>query len=406
MTNRILNLKVDVLESLTKHFLEREYVKPETYDEIQCFELIRDLDHVAHHVQGSVTNKKYMRNEIWSLMSYTGAATWFITFAPADVKHPLCLYMAASGTEFKPTIKASNERYALIAQNPVAGARFFHYMVKMFLKHVLGVNADHPGLFGKPSAYYGTVEQQGRLTLHLHLMLWIENAMSPQEICDKLLREDSAFQKSLIDYLENTHIGEFQTGSFSEVSSHVEELQNKDGYVNPTETLPSPPPSKCEANCEKCSDCNANKLWWESFPAMVDDIILKSNVHKCSQLCLANKHNSCKARFPRDVVKESIVDANTGSLTLKKLEEWINYYAPILSYLIKCNSDVTSLLSSTAIKAIVAYVTEYITKVPLKTHAMFDTIRNVFVKCSEMLNSSTVNDEDKAQRLMTELSMQ
>ena len=208
MTNRILNLKVDVLESLTKRFLEGEYVKPETHDEIQCFELIRDLDHVAHHVQGSVTNKKYMRNEIWSLMSYTGAATWFITFAPADVKHPLCLYMAASGTEFKPTIKASNECYALIAQNPVAGARFFHYMVKMFLKHVLGVNANHPGLFGKPSAYYGTVEQQGRLTLHLHLMLWIENAMSPQEIRDKLLREDSAFQKSLIDYLENTHIGD------------------------------------------------------------------------------------------------------------------------------------------------------------------------------------------------------
>lgn len=30
-----------------------------------------------------------------------------------------------------------------------------------FIKHVLGVGTDHPGLYGKTSAYYGTVEQQG-----------------------------------------------------------------------------------------------------------------------------------------------------------------------------------------------------------------------------------------------------
>src|ERR1700676_3309353 len=35
-----------------------------------------------------------MRNEIWSLISYGGAPSWFITFAPADNKHPMCLYYA------------------------------------------------------------------------------------------------------------------------------------------------------------------------------------------------------------------------------------------------------------------------------------------------------------------------
>jgi Helitron helicase-like domain at N-terminus len=52
---------------------------------------------------------------------------------------------------------------------------FFHFMVEMFIKHVLGVNQDHSGLYGKTSAYYATVEQQGRLTLHLHMLLWILN---------------------------------------------------------------------------------------------------------------------------------------------------------------------------------------------------------------------------------------
>jgi hypothetical protein len=29
----------------------------------------------------------------------------------------------------------------------------------MFIKHVLGVDQKHPGLYGQTSAYYGTVEQ-------------------------------------------------------------------------------------------------------------------------------------------------------------------------------------------------------------------------------------------------------
>ena len=56
----------------------------------------------------------------------------------------------------------------------------------MFIKHVLGVNQDHPGLSGDTAAYYATVEQQGRLTLHLHMLLWILNSLSPQELEIKL----------------------------------------------------------------------------------------------------------------------------------------------------------------------------------------------------------------------------
>ena len=51
-------------------------------------------------------------------------------------------------------------------------------MVELFIKHILGIGTDHEGLFGETSAYYGTVEQQGRLTLHLHLLLWIVGSPS------------------------------------------------------------------------------------------------------------------------------------------------------------------------------------------------------------------------------------
>jgi len=57
-----------------------------------------------------------------------------------------------------------------------------------------------------------------------------------------------------------------------------------------------------------------------------------------------------------------------------------------VTYLLRCNTDVTSLLSGTAIKSTIAYVTDYITKTPLKTHTMFEVVRTVFNRNSEFLS--------------------
>jgi len=92
ISKQLLNINQDVLSNLIKRLEDGEKVKPETDEEKLCFQFIKDLNHVGGHVKGSATSKKYMRNEIWSLISFLGVPSWFITFAPADNKHPLCLY--------------------------------------------------------------------------------------------------------------------------------------------------------------------------------------------------------------------------------------------------------------------------------------------------------------------------
>ena len=67
---------------------------------------------------------------------------------------------------------------------------------------VLGVDADHIGLYGDASSYYGIVEQQGRLTLHLHMLLWIRGALTPQEIRDRIMDPESDFQKKWLNILK------------------------------------------------------------------------------------------------------------------------------------------------------------------------------------------------------------
>ncbi len=209
------------------------------------------LDHVAKHVEGSNTNKKYMRNEIWSLICAKGAPSWFITFAPTDLKHPLCLYLASEDIRFYPKMYAEDKRWSLIANNPVACARFFHFMVQAFIKHILGVGTNHDGLYGDTNGYYGTVEEQGRLTLHLHMMLWIKGSLTPQEIHHKLEQKDSQFQQAMIAYLESTHQGGYIDTTASDISVKIATTESEvKGTPNSTLTLPTAPPKDCSKHNE------------------------------------------------------------------------------------------------------------------------------------------------------------
>ena len=140
---------------------------------------------------------------------------------PADSCHPICLYYADKNIEFRPDLRLSNEQNLLVAQNPVTGVHFFDLMIHMFIEHVLGVGIEHSGLYGNTAGYYGTVEHQEQLTLHLHMMLWIENALSPQEIQNKIMDEDDEFQQNLIQYLKGCQKGEFLTGMMEYVKEKI-----------------------------------------------------------------------------------------------------------------------------------------------------------------------------------------
>ena len=290
-------------------------------------------------------------------------------------------------------------------------------MCQMFIKYILGVGEKHLGVYGNTGAYYGTVEQQGRLTLHMHMLLWIKGSLSPLEIRDKIMDPTSDFQKRMVEYLESVHVGEFLTGSMDQVRHNVEtEKSHNEDYADPTQTLPEPPPPLCKDACDKCYDSKHLHSWWSRFKSTVDSLILKSNVHDCSRnlsssekaikkdrpTCI-NKQGKCKARFPRPLFAQTEVDPKTGALNVKKGEAWINTLTPIVTFLLRCNSDVTSLLSGTAIKAIVAYISDYVTKPGLKTYAIFEAIKCVFDRNTEMLGGLS-KTKDKARKILTQIT--
>ncbi|KDR74575.1 hypothetical protein GALMADRAFT_50877, partial [Galerina marginata CBS 339.88] len=107
------------------------------------------------------------------------------------------------------------------------------------------------------------------------MLLWLKNALSPQEIRDKIMDPTSEFQRQIVEYLESVHIGEFLTGSKDEVEDqiNIEKSENKK-YQDPTQTLPDAPPPLCnDKACNNCSDCEALESWWKRFRKITDDLI-------------------------------------------------------------------------------------------------------------------------------------
>ncbi|KAG5221681.1 ATP-dependent DNA helicase [Salix suchowensis] len=341
-----------------------------------------------------------------------------IKFISVDIKHPICIYYAGSDEIFQPAMPA-DKRMRTVTSNPVACARFFKFMVDMFISDILGFDNDQcKGIYGDVEGYYGTVEQQGRLTLHLHAMVWIRGSLSPQEIRDNILNPEGSWKQKLIKWLENCHVGEFLTGSQNDITTSVNQRKENNTYVDPTLQVPDVPPYTSECSCvdETCSSCITLNNWWSEFSQVTDDIILQSNVHSCDRYlkkdgtqnkahvykgCKDNKWGKCKARFPRPVVQQTTVNDETGSITLKKHEAWINTFTPLISYIIRSNTDVTSMLSGTAVKAVVAYVSDYITKCGLKTHVVFECIQAVLSRNPEILNNTGVEAATKARQIMT-----
>lgn len=109
VAKQLLSLKPAFLESVSKRMANGEYVKPVTDEERKCFSILDNLDVIGGSVKGSITSKKQMRNEIWSLIAFKGAPSWFITFSPADNKHPICLYYADKDIHFKHDLRSLTE---------------------------------------------------------------------------------------------------------------------------------------------------------------------------------------------------------------------------------------------------------------------------------------------------------
>ncbi|KAF8240025.1 hypothetical protein L208DRAFT_1235213 [Tricholoma matsutake] len=236
------------------------------------------------------------------------------------------------------------------------------------------------------------------------MLIWIHGTFSPDEACARILDPTSSFCQRLVDYLESVHVGDFLLKVKEEVESEVTAAKTLDDYRNPTETLPEPPPRIChKVPVNTCNDCLKVASSWSRFHFSVNSLLLKSNVHKCStncnrdgsenkahpyRGCLDNIWGKCKSCFLHPIFKQTEIDGDTGHINVKKMESSLNTFSYLMTYLLRCNTDVTSLGLGSAIKGVLLYVSNYVIKPALKTHVIFETVCSMILCHSEMIGGT------------------
>ena len=101
----------------------------------------------------------------------------------ADIQSRIALYFAGIDLDLDKivpqTIPSTYERAQIRAAQPVSTARFFHGLISNILKCMV-----EKGVLGPTKAYFGTVENQGHGSLHLHILIWLDHELTHSQLKD------------------------------------------------------------------------------------------------------------------------------------------------------------------------------------------------------------------------------
>ena len=356
-------------------------------DEKCVLRLMKEVQVITSHVSGSSQARLNMRNEICGLTYELGMPSFYITINPADVYNPLVKFLAGSDIDIDNLLPEQvpnfHEQSILIARNPAVGAKFFNIYMKAFIKTLLRFEGRqsglHEGVLGTVNGYYGCVESQGRGTLHCHMLIWLEGGLNPNQIKDRVLRcEEQSFKDRLLRYLEDT------------ISTCIPATDSDQQNSVPN------------SNSHPCSIRGIN---FRNTPEEHIQQMRKTDLHVLATKCQVHRHsNTCwkywrgppdpkECRFNLDeknIQPISFIDPDTGEITLKCLDGLVNHFNATILEAVRCNMDIKFIGSGPTAKAVMYYITDYITKSQLKTHVALAAIE-IAVKKLEEYNA---NDDD------------
>ncbi|KAJ7153775.1 hypothetical protein C8R46DRAFT_821790, partial [Mycena filopes] len=247
--------------------------------------------------------------------------------------------------------------------------------MKAFIKCILAYDkkqADDDGsVLGVVNAYYGTVEAQGRGTLHCHMMVWVAGALNPDQIKERALEGggDLDFQSRFIAFLEDTITTSIPAAGDPELITPLSKF-------HPSSTR-GPGPAVEPAD-RPAADQN--------------------DLHNLAERCQRHRHTATcfkywrghpeprECRFDLDaanVTPLSVFDPDTGEFELRTLDGLVNNFNETMLKAIRCNMDIKFVASGPAAKAILYYITDYITKSQLQAHVAYAALEAAVQKLGE-----------------------
>ncbi|KAF9492437.1 hypothetical protein BDN71DRAFT_1509448 [Pleurotus eryngii] len=272
-----------------------------------------------------------------------------MTINPSDIHDPITQFLVGEDINldnFNTYLGPDNATRAFnIAENPLSATEFFHLTIRVFLKEVLGISAvdlrgsnkikRQTGILGDIEAFIGTVEAQGCSMLHLHLLLWLEDAPMSQEMSEALQGE--AFCKRARQWIKNNITGDIRGLSVPK----IEAILKKNNYSYSWPLRPDNP--------------NYITLHKEELQKLARSLLVcVCKGHGC--LSKNSTKSKCKRQAPFDRAEEAWIDED-GRWGPKHLHPYIVGHNQTCLLLLRCNHNIKLLTNAYDSSGIFWYIT-------------------------------------------------
>ena len=336
-------------------------------------------------VKGTDESRQHVRSKIWGTNLVFNPPTLWITINPADTQDPIAQVFAGVEIDLDHFCDTagpnSDQRAANVSEDPFSSAKYFHFIIKCVLEILFGITKKNcgrihrdEGIFGKVQSYIGTVEAQGRGTLHLHMLLWLEDAPTAAEMKDAL--KSDLFREKVIRFIKSSIRASIGDMTHEQVSA----IPKTTGV---SYSRPVDPRTASDSDAEN----NEKRL------------VRTLQYHQCSVttcLLMIKGRVTCKRRAPFTKAARDWINA-AGEWGPKRLCCFLNSWNPSIIRTLQANHDIKLILGADGQTATLTYyITNYATKKQQKSSNASALLarRLAFVKKEER-NQTDLNKINK-----------
>ena len=312
----------------------------------------------AGRVKGSDRVRALYRGQIWGTCLKLGGPSLWTTINPSDIHDPVVQIFAGEEIDMDNFMKTlgpdSNRRAANVARDPYAASKYFFFIIDAVLRTLFGITITKDqvhttmGLLGRIASYFGVVEAQGRGSLHVHMLIWLDDTPNCNDM-QSLLQSNAAFRSRIQEYIREN------------IRAHVDGLDEETmkNMGRESQLAYSRPPDPDSEN------------WENEYSDRLQQVVCSQQVHTCSKAsCLRyNKYGRliCKRHAPWELSDTEVIDAG-GRWKARRTVPFINNFCPSISVTLCCNNDIKLITNGADTKDAMWYSTMYQSKKQCKNH--------------------------------------
>ena len=143
-----------------------------------------------------------------------------------------------------------------------------------------------------------------------------------------------------------------------------------------------------------------------NFKSDAVQLVNSNNIHNHTMTCYKYSKKqgnaTCRMRMSRRIENVSSINLETGEIKLKRLHETINDFNEYIISACRSNMDIKYIFSGSDAKALVYYITDYVTKSSLSFHDTFSLVLKAVQSLEKqtLRNDINISVEEKSRRLV------